>query len=249
MAERLYRTESIVLRRSDFSESDRLILLATPLGKRRVVAKGVRKTMSRLAGHVELFTHNTMLLALGRNLDIITQSQTIHGFSSLRSDLARISCAYYVADVYDQFTQEEEENRPLFELLVQVFDGLNTRNNTDLALRWYELHILHQTGYRPQLHYCAVCQEALTEEANRFSPTIGGVLCPRDAQADRTALPMGNACFRLLRYLQSQPLEIVDTMTISATVRAEAERLLRTYVRYIIERDLKSVTFLNSLRT
>jgi DNA repair protein RecO (recombination protein O) len=59
---------------------------------------------------------------------------------------------------------------------------------------------------------------------------------------------MGNACFRLLRYLQSQPLEAVETMAISATVRAEAERLLRTYVRHIIERDLKSVTFLDSLQ-
>ena len=64
MAERVYRTEAIVLRRTSFRESDRLLVLATPQGKRRVLAKGARKTSSRLAGHIELFVHTQMLFCL-----------------------------------------------------------------------------------------------------------------------------------------------------------------------------------------
>jgi recombinational DNA repair protein (RecF pathway) len=67
--ERLYRTEAIVLRRSDLGEADRLLTLYTPeWGKLRVIAKGVRKPTSRKSGHVELFTHSRLLIARGRNL-------------------------------------------------------------------------------------------------------------------------------------------------------------------------------------
>ena len=78
MRDRIYRTEAVIIRRADFGEADRLLTLITPLGKRRVVAKGARKTTSRLAGHIELFTHATLLLAVGRSLDIVTQSVILH---------------------------------------------------------------------------------------------------------------------------------------------------------------------------
>lgn len=244
MRERVYRTEGLILGRGDFGEADRLVMLATPAGKRRVVAKGVRKTTSKLAGHVELFTRASLLLAIGRNLDIITQSQIVDGHPALRRDLGRLSCAYYAAELYDRFTEEQDENRALYELVVECYAALDSSVNPDLVLRAYELRLLHLTGYRPHLHHCAVCQERLTEEADRFSPTLGGVICPRDRGADRAALPMSGAAFRLLRYLQSQPLAAIEALRLSPEVRGETERLLRAYLRHLLERDLKSVAFL-----
>src|ERR687885_415233 len=92
MRSHVYRTEAIILRRSDFGEADRILTLYTPrYGKRRAIAKGVRKTTSRLAGHVELFTRVQLRLAEGRNLDIVTQAQIIAPYRALREDLERIS--------------------------------------------------------------------------------------------------------------------------------------------------------------
>lgn len=247
MRERVYRAEAIILRRSDFSESDRLLLLATPEGKRRVVAKGIRKTTSKLAGHLELFTHTALQLAVGRNLDIITQSHVRHTFSALRADLNRLACAYYIAELFDKCTEEEDENRPLFELLLQTFMALDRTTRPDLVLRWHELRLLTMVGYRPHFQRCAVCQELLTEEASRFSPQLGGVVCPRDAGSDRGALPMSLGAFKLLRYLQSQPLEQAEAMQLSEQVREEAKLLLRAYLRRVLERDLKSVAFLEEI--
>jgi DNA repair protein RecO (recombination protein O) len=244
MRDRVYRTEGLILRRGDFGEADRLLMLATPAGKRRVVAKGVRKTTSKLAGHIELFTRASLLLAVGRNLDILTQSQIVNGHSTLRRELPRLSCAYYAAELYDRFTEEEDENRALFDLVAEAFAALDLSANPDLVLRAYELRLLHLTGYRPHLHHCAVCQELLTEDADRFSPVLGGVICPRDRAADRTALAMSGPTFRLLRYLQGQPLEAIEALRLSPEVRGEAERLLRAYLRHLLERDLKSVAFL-----
>jgi DNA repair protein RecO (recombination protein O) len=247
MRERIYRTEAVVIRRSDFGEADRLLTLITPMGKRRVVAKGARKTTSRLAGHIELFTHAGLLLAVGRNLDIVTQSTILHSFDTLRGDLRRIGAAYYVAELIDRLIEEEDENRPAFELLVATLAALDTTNNIDLALRFYELRLLGFLGYRPQLYHCAVCQETLTEATNRFSSMAGGALCQRCAQADRSAVPMSLSAFKLLRFLQAQPLEAIERLNISSNTREEVEKLLRSYIRRILERDLKSVTFLEEI--
>jgi DNA repair protein RecO (recombination protein O) len=245
MRERVYRTEGMILGRRDFGEADRLVLLATPAGKRRVIAKGVRKTTSKLAGHVELFTRSSLLLAIGRNLDIVTQSQIIDGHAALRRDLGRLGCAYYTAELYDRFTEEEDENRALYELLVELFAALDRSANPDLVLRAYELRLLHLTGYRPHLHHCAVCQEQLTEATDRFSPSLGGALCPLHRGADRAALTMSGPAFRLLRYVQNQPFAAIEAMRLSPEVRGETERLLRAYLRHLLERDLKSIAFLD----
>lgn len=246
--DRVYRIEAVIIRRSDFGEADRLLTLMTPQGKRRVVAKGARKTTSRLAGHIELFTHATMLLAVGRNLDIVTQSTITHRFDNMRADLSRISAAYYAAELVDRLIEEEDENRPVFNLFVSTLTALDTTPNVDLVLRFFELHLLGFVGYRPHLYHCANCQEMLTEEANRFSPDAGGVLCPRCGLSYRGAMPMSLGAFKLLRYLQNQPIDAVDVLSMSAAVREETEQLLRAYVRRTLERDLKSVAFLDEVR-
>ena len=89
--ERTYRTEAIVLRRKDIGEADRILTLFTPqLGKVRVVAKGIRKPRSRKAGHLELFTRAKLLLATGRDLDIITQAEGLDAYPRDRRESARI---------------------------------------------------------------------------------------------------------------------------------------------------------------
>ena len=247
--ERVYRAEAVVLRRSDFSEADRLLTLMTPGGKRRVVAKGARKTTSRLAGHIELFSHATVLLAVGRNFDIVTQSAVLHSYDTLRGNLQRISAAYYVVELIDRLIGEEDENPLTFELLVETLGALDTTHSLDLALRYFELRLLGNIGYRPRLHNCANCQEPLGEDARRFSPVSGGVLCPRCENTDRRALSMSLGAFKLLRYLQTQPAEAIEMLTLSDAVCRETEMLLRSYLRQVLERDLKSVAFLDDVRT
>ncbi len=247
MGERIYRTEALILRRRNFGEADRLITLATPGGKRQVIAKGVRKTTSRIAGHIELFTHSSLLLAIGRNLDIITQSQVLQPFAGLHRELERLSCGYYIADLYELFTEPEEENQALFRLLVDTFTALDGSSNPDLVLRMYELRLLHIAGYRPQLHRCTACQALLSSEADAFSTALGGMLCPDHARTDPDALGIDAATFRLLRYLQREPFAALARLNISDELRWSTRQLLRTYLVRIVERDVKSSVFLDSL--
>jgi len=248
--ERLYRTEVIIIRRSDFGEADRLLTILTPkYGKRRVIAKGARKTTSRRAGHVELFHRVELQLATGRTFDIVTDAQIIDAYKQLHEELPRLSYAYYVSELIDKLLVDDEENWPLYNLLSQTLAALDSSSVLDLVTRYFELHLLNLLGYRPYLFECASCQTPLTEAADRWSTANGGMLCPVCAPREPQALPISLPAFKVLRYLQREPLVAIDDLQrLSEPLRHELERLLRATLRLILERDLKSVTFLDAIR-
>ncbi|MGQ9583876.1 MAG: DNA repair protein RecO [Anaerolineae bacterium] len=246
---RLYRTPAIVLRRSDFGEADRLLTVLTPgMGKLRLLAKGVRRPTSRKAGHLELFTHVHLLVAEGRNLDLISQAETIQTFRPLQEDLLRAGHAYYVAELVDRFAQEELENPDLFALFRETLANLAESPNLPLTTRYFELHLLGVTGYQPQLYRCARCHATLEPVTNWFAPGDGGVACPRCGEGQPGMFPMSLPAFKVLRFLQTRPYEVVIRLRLSAPVMAEVEDLLQRYLEYHLERRLESAGFLRRLR-
>ncbi|MBA3468776.1 MAG: DNA repair protein RecO [Herpetosiphonaceae bacterium] len=252
MRDRLYTTEAIILRRSDVGEADRLLTIYTPhYGKITISARGVRKTMSKLAGHLELFLHTRLQLARGRTFDVVTESRAVQPFRQLREDLDRISWAYYVSELIDKMTESGSENVPLFALLrdtMAAIDAIDEALRRDVIIRFYELHLLTLSGYRPHLFHCAQCERELGQDTDRFSPITGGALCPRCGPHEALALPMSLAAFKLLRYLARGSIDDARALAPSAATLQETGRLINAAIRQVLERELKSVVFLDLLR-
>lgn len=247
--QRLYRTEGIIIQRHDFGEGDRILTLYTPdRGKLRVVSKGVRRPGSRLAGHVELLTHSTFLIARGRSLDIVTQAQTIHAFASLRQDLERIGWACYMAEMLGRMTVEEVESIPVFQLLLAALERLDQGAPSEMLVRSFELHLLGYLGFRPQLFRCVSCDRDLEPRDQAFSVLLGGVLCPKCRGEDRQAMPLTLEVLKVLRYLQRSSLSDAERLRLGNGSRREVETLLHRYIRAILERDLNAAGFLDLLR-
>src|SRR4029077_2470601 len=121
MRERQYQITAIVLKRTDVGEADRLLtLLTAERGQLRAVAKGARKPAARKTGHVELFNHVALLIAVARDIDIVSQADTLDAFLPMRDDLDRLSYAYYFAELIDRFVEEESEQGQVFELMMDA---------------------------------------------------------------------------------------------------------------------------------
>lgn len=246
---RLHRTEAIVLKRHDFGEADRILTLFTPdRGKVRAIAKGVRRIASRKSGHIELFTHTSVLLAEGRNLYVLTQAETIRPFVGVREDLVRTTYAYHVAEILDRFMEEGITSRTAFDLTVKTLEALAECADPSLAARFFELRFLGLVGYRPQLFHCTSCGESLDPAGNAFSAEAGGMLCPSCHPAARDARPLSDNAFRILRFLQTRDWAVARRITLTPATRGELEGVMHAYVRHLLERDLKSVEFLKGLR-
>lgn len=85
------RTEAIVLRRTDYGEADRILQLLTPEGKRSVIARGVRKEKSKLAGGIELFSVSEVVIHEGRTeMGILTGAKLLEYYDAFVKDIELI---------------------------------------------------------------------------------------------------------------------------------------------------------------
>ncbi len=246
--DRLYRTEAVVLRRQDLGEADRLLTLYTPgRGKVRVVAKGVRLPRSRKAGHLELFTRVDVLLARGRELDVVTQAEALGTCEGLRDDLVRFAHAAYVVELVDCFGVEEE-NRPLYRLLTETLERLSQADPPGIVVHYFELRLLELAGYRPQLFQCVSCAAEVRPQAQYFSGRDGGVLCPACGAGRKEAQPISLPALKLLRHLQRSSYAAAASVRVGVDTEAEVRRLMETYLSYLLERRLHTPAFLKRLR-
>lgn len=246
---RTYQTEAIIIKKIKLGEADRILTLYTPyLGKIQGVAKGVRRPRSKLAGHLELITHSQVSLARGRNLDTITGSQTIDSFLPLKSDLWLTSCALYVTELINQFTADHVENYSLFQLLLEIMHHLCQAGDNELVLRYFELHLLNEVGYRPQLQQCVSCRSPLKPVTNAFSPTDGGVLCPECRQMRSLTYPLSVNALKVLRLLQSSNYDTVSKLKMNRELSDELNEVMSHYIEYLLDREVKSAVWLDTLR-
>ncbi|MFC1925177.1 DNA repair protein RecO [Chloroflexota bacterium] len=247
---RFYNTEAVVLKKNELGEADSILTLYTPnRGKVRAVARGVRRPKSKLGGHVELLTYSQMSLSQSKSLDIITQSQTIDSFLPLRDDLWRTSQALYVVEIIGQSTAEEESNYPLFKLLVDTLHWLCQAHDSETTLRCFELHLSQCLGYRPQLYECLCCRNSLkTDDSFYFTPTGGGVICHHCRNRESMVFPLSRNALKTMRYLQRSDYASADRLRVKPELSSELKRLMQGYIRYLLERRVKSGEWLDRLK-
>ncbi len=247
--ERTYRSEAIVLRRRDFGEADRMLTLySREFGKIQALAKGARKPLTRKTGHVELFMRSQFMFAKGKNIDIVTQAELVEAYPALRDDLVRTTYASYAVELLDRFTAEADRDLRKYDLLSQALGWFADSDNLLLAARFYELRLLSAAGFQPQLFHCVSCGEPIQEQDQFFSPELGGLLCPNCQQADTRAWPLSSSAVKVLRYLQTRDWQTVSRLHLKRPLHAELEGVMHHYLHYLLERQLKSVDFLNRLR-
>jgi len=247
---RNYQTEAIIIKKTKLGEADTILTLYTPnLGKIQGFAKSLRKTRSKMAGHLELLTHSQIALARGRNIDTITGAQTIDSFLPIKSDLELSSSALYATELVNQFAAADVEDLPVFQLLLATLKRLSASNNSDLVLRYFELQLLSLVGYRPQLEQCVACHQPLKEATNYFCPGAGGMVCADCRPTQPFSYPLSLEAQKTLRLLQSSDYEGVSGITLTSELSHQLEAVIRNYIRYLLERDVKSAAWLDTLKT
>ena len=245
---RLYKTEGIVLRSMDLGEADRVLTVLTPrLGKLRVIAKGIRRTRSRLGGGLEPFSDVHLVLAIGRTFDVVTQVALEDPHLGLRNDLHSTASAWYLVELVDRFCEGSADSHDAFVLLAQGLAALDAPDGAvsrEVVARWYELHLLDAMGFRPELTRCLECGADIGPEANTFSPVAGGVVGPECAHAALGGRPITPEGLKVMRHLQRSSLTAILRLRLASGVQREVERLLHATVSAVLERELRTRDFL-----
>jgi len=195
-----------------------------------------------------LVQHFVTLVGREQVRGIVAQAETIHAFRPLREDLLRITYAYYAAELLDLFVEEGIENRPLFDLLLAMLGWLGDASDLDLTTRFFELRLLSLLGYRPQLFQCVACRRQIEPVTNFFSAADGGVLCADCGGNHRGAQEITLNALKVLRFMQTRDYDTCRRLRLSRPLHRELETVMYHYITYTLERNLKSVKFLKTLR-
>jgi DNA repair protein RecO (recombination protein O) len=230
---RLYRDEAVVLRTYKLGEADRIVVLATAgHGKVRAVAKGVRKTSSRFGARLEPLSHVALQLYEGRNLDIVTQAESIDTFRAIREDLDRYAAGIAALEVIDQLSMEREADLRRFSMLVGVLRTI-AENDNPLVVPAFYLKILAHEGFQPEVDVCVSCGEDGLLVA--IDLLMGGMLC----QSCRQGRAVSAEALRLLRAVLGGRLGAVLAEDPSPAV-AEVAALATEAVEHHLERRLRT---------
>jgi DNA repair protein RecO (recombination protein O) len=229
----LYPEQGIILRTMRLGEADRIVTVFTQgSGKVRAVAKGVRKTKSKFGGRLEPFTHVDLLLYRGRELDIVTQCETLTSFRGIREDYLRFAAGEAILEVTDRVAEDRERNVRQFMLLLGALRALSDGDEPSSVVDAYLLRTASLAGFRPHLRACASCGRPGPHE--RFSVAQGGLVCETCRTA--TAVRVGESTVPYLTHLLEQE------WTVDATddARREASGLVRAYVEFHFDRPLRA---------
>lgn len=245
-----YQADAIVLRRLDYGEADRIVTLLTrEYGKLAAIAKGARRGKSRVSGSLDLFARSTMMLAKGRNLDVVAQVERRSDARHIAGDLQRTAYACLVTEVVDKVLEDRHPVDEIFDLVVRTLTDLNVLERSPRAdAAWFLMRMLELLGYQPQLQDCPGCGATLPEAAGWFSPLLGGVLCAGCAARDQAGSPVSVNGLKVLRLMAVGQAELYDRLRLSVELLHEIEQALEAQLEYHLDRHLKSLDFIRSIR-
>ena len=244
------RTPAVVLRTRPHGESDKIVTFLTrDWGKVTGIAKGAKRSRRRFVNVLEPFTHVRLRFRSSRTdeLAFILGCELVQAFRRPSLDLHRFALASYCAELADVMVAGREAGAELYDLLVRGLGTLETRAAVPALFRsTFELRLLSEVGYAPNLAECQACGAALRGLHNGagpgFSPGSGGLLCPSCAARGGATLRFSFETLSTLRTWLADPSEPVADP--SPRVAREARALVSRLLTRHLPRPLKSLAFL-----
>lgn len=243
MTRRTFKTDALILSSRPLGEADRLItFLSWDRGKFTAVAKGARKTMSKLAAGVDLFTYGQYQFYQGRNLPTLTDQEVRVHFQYFRENPALYPYGLYLAELAGRMIDGDESSAAACALLLEGWRLLGEEVDPLFVCRAYELKLLDITGHCPYLNGCLHCGSAA---CRRFSPRHGGLVC-RECAGDQDGFKLQPGTTALARRLLQIPLEQVKRIRPLASQGEELAQMTAAFLKYQL--DIKDSPALRLLK-
>jgi len=243
------KTEGIVLRGVDFSDTSRIVTFVTPLrGRLTCIAKGARRKGSPFAGALDTFNRLDIVCYTKKNRSVQTLAEVavLDTFQKVKQNLDRSIYGTLALEIVERTVHEEEPSKDLYETLVKGLQGWGAWDgDARTYISWLLLQLLRAAGFAPDLEYCLHCGAPATANmAPRFD-FAGGVTCgacPSNRRVTESGLTMLRA---MLSENDACPNQLEQPSSKNAS--AEVFSLLRHYASHQLETDFRSVRVIEEM--
>lgn len=242
----VYKTKGLILRSRDFGETDRILTILTQKkGKISSLAKGIRRPGAKFSGNLELFCYVDLVIAEGRNLEIVTSAEAILSFRYLRENLKKTALGIYLLELVDKLTVEKQKNQDLIEIILRTFQKIEAGGDLELVKYYFILNFLSLIGFQPHLDFCLKCHQKKSLKW-LFSYQEGGLLDAKCAKIDPTAFPISVKTIKVLRLFLENEIEIIDKLPKEIN-KQEIHKVSSSFLKYLLGKNLNSERFLEHL--
>ena len=198
-----HRTPAIVLRRTNYSEADRILQLLTPDGKESVMARGVRREKSRLAGGIELFAVCEVMVTEGKGeLGILTSARLVKFYGHIMEDYDRMQFAYIAIKLVSG-ASEMVDGSDWYNVLLDTLAGLDAHSiNLRVVQTWFYLRYGALMGYELSLWHDITGEKLSSDETYRYDAAERGLRAVGDGE-------LTSEHIKLLRLISTRPLKTI----------------------------------------
>lgn len=234
-----YRTNAIVFKKEDRSEADRAFTVFTyDFGKLDVYAKAIRKINSKLRAGIDIFYLSEIEFIRGKNNKTLTDAESIEKNNNIFQDFEKLKIAYKIMDVLNKFIKGQQEDKNIWNLLVDTFRKLNIRqsaaNNQQQLYYYFIWNFFAVLGYHPEILKCAVCREKLNPYSIYFSNKEGGIICKKCLEFDKEARKINSDVVKVLRLILKKDWKIISKLKIDLASQKLLEIMTNNYYDYIL---------------
>lgn len=248
----LKRATGIVIQSLNYGESDRIVTFFTlEYGKIKGIAKGARRSKRRFSNSLDLFCHVKVHLfeKEDRSLTRVDQCDVVEFFPAFNHDVVKMSYGSYFVELVEAMVGEREAHAGVFELLREFLSTVNTTEPREEMLRIFEIRLLSLLGYRPNLNSCTQCGKPLGQlKGIYFVPTRGGIFCEKCCSTDKSFLAITLGTVRVLEKSIEADLSKIHRVRFSSRSLIESREVLPRFVQNHLNRELKSLRFLESIK-
>ncbi len=182
-----FTVDSINLKSYPLNENDKIIVMySKEYGLMRAVAKGIKKSKSKLGASMDMMVANKILLSQGKNLDIICQAQGLNSFKNIRNNVDKLFYSIYACEIVINLGIENDPNsKDIYELFYQFLNKVSKSNNKIelmLALIRFQLKMTDISGFTLELGHCINCGQICDD--TYFSFEQAGILCKKCRSSD-----------------------------------------------------------------
>lgn len=219
-----FRTKAIVLRRTNYGEADRIVQLLTPEGKRSVMARGVRREKSKLAGGIELFAESDVVIHEGKGeLGILTSARLIYFYRHILDDYDKMQFGYEAIKHVARASEMVDEPQ-WYDILFEVLAGLDTKTiPLKLVETWFYLHVAALLGY--ELSFMHDTEGRVLNQNNHYTYDVGEKGFRPTATGEITADHI-----KFMRLVSSKSLRAVSQVGGIESVLSDAYLIARQHV-------------------
>ncbi len=239
----LVRTEGVILRSVNYSESSKILTLLSPAeGRVSVIAKGARRPKSPFRASTEPLMHVVAVYSdkATREVQTLTQCDVLDAFDGLKHDLTALAVGSYVTEVAGAIAQPRHAAPALYTALCTTLTLLDrVPDHAPGILLWGVRRVLDAAGLGPQVERCLVCGKPPAGEPRYFNPRAGGVTCRACHQAG--SRPLRQSGYDALHAAgEAEPQTGVSPAAVASAVNA-----LNEHVVFHMDHPCKSFSFLS----